>query len=158
GVCREERPRRVGFVRLRRLALRPADARAGRDANRGEPGRAPVPGRGAARMARRAVADGAGQLAIAHARPPIAGGPGGGATLALQYVRSIPSFAVVKAAGGRPDVATSALSMLKLGDVPEPVLPARDWVRVRPSLSGICGSDLAAIGGHVSLYLDPLTS
>lgn len=70
----------------------------------------------------------------------------------------MPSFAVVKAAGGRPDVATSALSMLKLGDVPEPVLPASDWVRVRPSVSGICGSDLAAIGGHISLYLDPLTS
>jgi threonine dehydrogenase-like Zn-dependent dehydrogenase len=78
--------------------------------------------------------------------------------LALQYVRSIPSFAVVKAAGGRADVATSALSMLKLGDVPEPALPARDWVRVQPSVSGICGSDLAAISGHISLYLDPLTS
>jgi threonine dehydrogenase-like Zn-dependent dehydrogenase len=78
--------------------------------------------------------------------------------LALQYVRSIPAFALVKAAGGRPDVATSALSMLKLGDVPEPPLPAKNWLRVRPSVSGICGSDLAAIGGHVSLYLDPLTS
>jgi threonine dehydrogenase-like Zn-dependent dehydrogenase len=73
-------------------------------------------------------------------------------------VRSIPAFAVVKASGGRADVATSALSMLKLGDVPEPELPARDWVRVMPNVSGICGSDLAAIGGHVSLYLDPLTS
>jgi threonine dehydrogenase-like Zn-dependent dehydrogenase len=78
--------------------------------------------------------------------------------LAITYVRSIPSFAIVKAAGGRPDVATGALSMLKLGDVPEPSLPAGDWVRVLPSVSGICGSDLAAIGGHVSLYLDPLTS
>src|SRR5438105_5092080 len=48
--------------------------------------------------------------------------------------------------------------MLKLGDVPEPPLPARDWVRVMPNLSGICGSDLAAISGHISLYLDPLTS
>jgi threonine dehydrogenase-like Zn-dependent dehydrogenase len=64
----------------------------------------------------------------------------------------------VRAAGGRPDVATSALSMLHLGDVAEPELPARDWVRVMPTLSGICGSDLAAIGGHASLYLDPLTS
>ena len=73
-------------------------------------------------------------------------------------MRSIPSFAVVKAAGGRAEVATSSLSMLKLGDVPEPPLPAGDWLRVMPSLSGICGSDLAAIGGHVSLYLDPLTS
>jgi threonine dehydrogenase-like Zn-dependent dehydrogenase len=64
----------------------------------------------------------------------------------------------VRAAGGRPDVATSALSMLHLGDVAVPELPARDWVRVMPTLSGICGSDLAAIGGHASLYLDPLTS
>lgn len=78
--------------------------------------------------------------------------------LALTFQRSIPSFAIVKASGGRPDVATSALSMLHLGDVPEPELPARDWVRVMPTLSGICGSDLAAIGGHASLYLDPLTS
>jgi threonine dehydrogenase-like Zn-dependent dehydrogenase len=78
--------------------------------------------------------------------------------LAITFQRSIPSFAIVKAAGGRPDVATSALSMLRLGDVPEPELPARDWVRVTPTLSGICGSDLAAIGGHASLYLDPLTS
>ncbi len=78
--------------------------------------------------------------------------------LAVQFVRSIPSFAIVKAAGGRADVATSALSMLKLGDVDEPELPAPGWVRVQPTLSGICGSDLAAIGGHASLYLDPLTS
>src|SRR5260370_40175493 len=47
--------------------------------------------------------------------------------------------------------------MLHLGDVPEPELPARDWVRVSPTLSGICGSDLSAIGGHASLYLVPLT-
>jgi len=78
--------------------------------------------------------------------------------LALQFQRSIPSYAIVKAAGGRPEVATSALSMLKLGDIAEPELPARDWVRVMPILSGICGSDLSAIGGHASLYLDPLTS
>ena len=64
----------------------------------------------------------------------------------------------MKASGGRPDVATSALSMLHLGDVAEPELPASNWVRVMPTLSGICGSDLAAIGGHASLYLDPLTS
>ena len=78
--------------------------------------------------------------------------------LALTFERSIPSFALVKAAGGRADVATSSLSMLHLGDVPEPELPARDWVRVLPTLGGICGSDLAAISGHASLYLDPLTS
>ncbi|HLQ15568.1 MAG TPA: zinc-binding dehydrogenase [Candidatus Eisenbacteria bacterium] len=102
--------------------------------------------------------DGAGKLAAANARPAVARVSGGSATLALQFVRSIPAFAIVKAAGGRPDVATSALSMLKLGDVAEPELPTREWVRVMPTLSGVCGSDLAAIGGHASLYLDPLTS
>jgi threonine dehydrogenase-like Zn-dependent dehydrogenase len=78
--------------------------------------------------------------------------------LALTFERSIPSFALVRASGGNPSVATSALSMLHLGEVPEPELPASDWMRVLPTLSGICGSDLAAIGGHASLYLDPLTS
>src|SRR4030081_3216658 len=69
-----------------------------------------------------------------HRRP-------GSDVLALTYVRSIPSYAIVKAAGGRPEVATSALSMPHLGDVAEPELPGRDWVRVSPTLSGICGSD-----------------
>src|SRR5947207_5534533 len=78
--------------------------------------------------------------------------------LALTYHRSVPAFALVRASGGNPQVATSALSMLHLGDVPEPELPAAGWMRVLPTLSGICGSDLAAIGGHASLYLDPLTS
>jgi threonine dehydrogenase-like Zn-dependent dehydrogenase len=78
--------------------------------------------------------------------------------LALQFVRSIPAFALVRAAGGRASVATGDFSMLQLGDVSEPDLPGPGWLRVRPSLSGICGSDLAAITGHVSLYLDPLTS
>ncbi len=78
--------------------------------------------------------------------------------LALTYHRSVPAFALVRASGGNPEVATSALSMLHLGDVPEPELPAAGWMRVMPSLAGICGSDLAAIGGHASLYLDPLTS
>src|SRR5437870_196543 len=78
--------------------------------------------------------------------------------LALTYHRSVPAFALVRASGGNPEVATSALSMLHFGDVPEPSLPAADWMRVQPSLSGICGSDLAAIGGHASLYLHPLTT
>ena len=78
--------------------------------------------------------------------------------LALQFVRSVPRYAVVKAAGGRPEVATSPLAPLYLDDVVEPALPAPGWLHVYPRLSGICGSDLSAIGGHASLYLDALTS
>ena len=78
--------------------------------------------------------------------------------LALQFDRSLARFALARAAGGRPSVAAGPLSMLHLGDIPEPRRPAEGWVRVEPLLAGICGSDLAAIGGHASVYLDPLTS
>jgi threonine dehydrogenase-like Zn-dependent dehydrogenase len=78
--------------------------------------------------------------------------------LALQYVRSAPRYALVRAARGNPRVATGDLSLLQLGDVEEPELPGPDWLRVLPTLSGICGSDTSAITGHASLYLDPLTS
>ena len=78
--------------------------------------------------------------------------------LAIQYVRSVPAYALARASGGRTAVATDELSMLHLGDVEEPALPGPDWLRVLPRLSGICGSDTSAITGHASLYLDPLTS
>ena len=78
--------------------------------------------------------------------------------LALQYVRSVPRYALLRASGGNPTVATGDFSMLQLGDVEEPELPGPDWFRVLPSLGGICGSDTSAITGHASLYLDPLTS
>src|SRR4030088_2401638 len=78
--------------------------------------------------------------------------------LALQYFRSVPAYALVRASGGNPTVATSDLSMIHLGDVAEPELPGPGWLRVRPNLAGICGSDTAAVTGHASLYLDPLTS
>jgi threonine dehydrogenase-like Zn-dependent dehydrogenase len=70
----------------------------------------------------------------------------------------VPAYALVRASGGRASVATSDFSMLHLGEVEEPELPGRDWLRVLPTISGICGSDTSAITGHASLYLDPLTS
>lgn len=78
--------------------------------------------------------------------------------LALQYVRSVPRYALVRATGGDTRVATGELSMLHLGEVGAPDLPGPRWRRVFPRLAGICGSDVAAITGHASLYLDPLTS
>jgi threonine dehydrogenase-like Zn-dependent dehydrogenase len=78
--------------------------------------------------------------------------------LALQYVRSVPRYALMRATRGNPRVATGDFSLLQLGDVEEPQLPGPGWLRVRPSLSGICGSDTSSLTGHTSLYLDPLTS
>jgi len=47
---------------------------------------------------------------------------------------------------------------LKLKDVVEPVLPGPDWLRVRPRLCGICGSDLATVDGRSSRWLESLVS
>jgi len=44
-----------------------------------------------------------------------------------------------------PRVYWSRLSGLRLVDVPTPALPADDWVRIRPLLGGICGTDVAAL-------------
>jgi L-iditol 2-dehydrogenase len=44
-----------------------------------------------------------------------------------------------------PRVYWSRLSGLRLRDVGKPPLPSKDWVRVRPLLGGVCGTDIAAI-------------
>ena len=42
--------------------------------------------------------------------------------------------------------------------MPEPRLPTTEWVRVRPVLSGICGSDVATLSAKGSIYLSAFTS
>ena len=37
-------------------------------------------------------------------------------------------------------------------------LPADDWVRLRPRLAGICGSDLATVDGRASRYFEHIVS
>ena len=44
----------------------------------------------------------------------------------------------------------SALAPTRLDSVPEPELPASDWVRIRTGLAGICGSDSTQIALHGS--------
>ncbi len=56
---------------------------------------------------------------------------------------------------GRPSLPLGPLGFIRLDEVETPALPGRDWVRVRPSASGICGSDIAAITAHDSLLLEP---
>ena len=46
----------------------------------------------------------------------------------------------------------------RLRDVDPPELPGPGWVRVRPRLAGICGSDLATIDGTSSRYFEPIVS
>jgi threonine dehydrogenase-like Zn-dependent dehydrogenase len=47
------------------------------------------------------------------------------------------------------------LGCASLDDVEPPALPGPDWVRVETVLSGICGSDLAALTAHDSFTLEP---
>lgn len=47
---------------------------------------------------------------------------------------------------------------LALKDVDEPALPDAGWVRFRPRLAGICGSDLATLDGRSSRYFEPIVS
>ena len=53
---------------------------------------------------------------------------------------------------------TSPVSCVRLVDIPEPQLPTPEWVKVKPRLSGICGSDLATITAKGSPYFSPFTS
>lgn len=79
--------------------------------------------------------------------------------LALQYTKSVPRYLLMRAAASRvKGLDTGRLSPLQLANVPEPELPTPEWVRIRPLLSGICGSDLGTLSAGSSPYFSPLTS
>jgi threonine dehydrogenase-like Zn-dependent dehydrogenase len=79
--------------------------------------------------------------------------------LAIQCVKSVPAWLLLRALGRHfPRLYTSRLSLTRARDVAEPRLPTPRWARVRPLLSGICGSDLATITAAGSPYFAPLTS
>jgi threonine dehydrogenase-like Zn-dependent dehydrogenase len=79
--------------------------------------------------------------------------------LALELFRSAPRYLSARAVGDRlPGLVAGPLAPLRLSTRPDPE-PTRDgWGRVKPSLSGICGSDLATIAGKSSFYFSPLVS
>ena len=79
--------------------------------------------------------------------------------LALQCVKSIPAWLLLKALGHRfPSLATGPYALLRLRNVGPPRLPNSRRAGVRPVLSGVCGSDLASIAAEGSPFFAPLTS
>jgi threonine dehydrogenase-like Zn-dependent dehydrogenase len=79
--------------------------------------------------------------------------------LAVQCVKSVPAWLLLKALGRRfPRLYTSRFALARLREVAEPPLPSPRWARVQPRLSGICGSDLATITAAGSPFFAPLTS
>jgi threonine dehydrogenase-like Zn-dependent dehydrogenase len=78
---------------------------------------------------------------------------------ALVYRKSIPRYLLMRTASKRlKSLETSRFSPLQLEDAPDPKLPTPQWVRVKPLLSGICGSDLGTLSSENSPYFSPLTS
>ena len=78
---------------------------------------------------------------------------------ALVYRKSVPRYLLMRAGAKRiKNLETSRFSPLQLEDAPERALPTPEWVRVRPLLSGICGSDLGTLSSDNSPYFSPLTS
>jgi threonine dehydrogenase-like Zn-dependent dehydrogenase len=79
--------------------------------------------------------------------------------LAVQYIKSIPRWLLVKTLGNRfPGLCTGPLGVVRLRNLAELPLPGPRWAQVRPRLSGICGSDLAAVTARGSPFFGPLTS
>ena len=82
---------------------------------------------------------------------------------AVVFQKSIPRYAVMKLAGPKRAArwATGSLRSMhtaKLVDIPEQPLPGKEWIRVKPILTGVCGSDLSVICSKGSPYFSPLTS
>ena len=78
---------------------------------------------------------------------------------ALQYRKSVPRYLLMRAGAKRlTGLDTSRFSPLQLEEILEPELPTPHWVRVKPLLCGICGSDLGTLSAESSPYFSPLTS
>jgi threonine dehydrogenase-like Zn-dependent dehydrogenase len=77
---------------------------------------------------------------------------------ALVYERSLPRFAAARVVGALAPGRGATVGPLHLADVEPPELPGPGWVRVKPRLAGICGSDLATVDGKTSRYFEPLVS
>lgn len=77
---------------------------------------------------------------------------------ALRFSRKEARYAAAMVASRLRPGAGAAVGPLDLVDDDPPELPADDWHRVWPRLTGICGSDLSTIDGHSSRYFEDFVS
>ena len=77
---------------------------------------------------------------------------------ALVFSRKPAKFAAAMLAGRLNPGGGAKVGPLALRDLDAPELPGPGWVRVRPRLAGICGSDLATIDGTSSRWFEPIVS
>lgn len=66
---------------------------------------------------------------------------------ALVFKDSIPKYVFLKTIGRLfPRMHyTAPTSMLKMAEIPEPELPSEQWVKIKTSMAGICGSDIGLV-------------
>jgi threonine dehydrogenase-like Zn-dependent dehydrogenase len=77
---------------------------------------------------------------------------------ALQVTRSAARFGLARVASAVAPATATRIGPLEYMSVDEPAVPGDGWVRLRPRMSGICGSDLALLEGRASTYFDPIVS
>lgn len=77
---------------------------------------------------------------------------------ALVVDRDVARFGAARLAGALRPGAGARVGPLHLEDLDEAPLPSPDWVRIRPRLAGICGSDLATVDGRSSRWFEPIVS
>lgn len=81
-------------------------------------------------------------------------------TWGLRYRLSVPGYLATRAMDRLlpRSIATGRLPGLEYGPWAPIPLPGADWLRVRPLLSGVCGSDMALLMAKSSPALSPFTS
>jgi len=79
---------------------------------------------------------------------------------ALRFSSSLPQYALLKALGSRSKrlFYKGPLATVRLADVTEPELPAPDWVKIKTSVCGFCGSDFNLVFLRESLTASPFIS
>lgn len=77
----------------------------------------------------------------------------------LVFDLSIPRYLVARSLGrALPRVHYGTGSCVSLRRLSSPALPGGDWVRLRPILAGLCGSDIATMFFKTSPQLEPFNS
>jgi threonine dehydrogenase-like Zn-dependent dehydrogenase len=79
--------------------------------------------------------------------------------LRLRFGASATNHAALRLLGSRvPRLTRGWMPWLSLDRYNPPPLRGADWVRLRPTLSGICGTDIGLLTGHASAVLSPFAS
>ena len=78
---------------------------------------------------------------------------------AVEVYRSLPRYVAARVLSTKvPALTSTGAAPVRFTRRSEPARPGPRWGRIRPRLSGICGSDLSTVAGTSSFYFSPLVS